>query len=189
VRRIAVSAAILAVLAGCSSPPPPTFDLTAPGATTRLRPVARQLVIPEPNAVQALDSDRILVRGADGSLSTLAGAQWADRLPRLVQARLVQTFENAGRVAAVGRPGDRITPDLLLSTEIRRFQIEAGPREAVVEISAKLIEDRTGRVLGGRVISARRPVEAMSGAEAARALDAALAEVLIETLRWSPIGR
>ena len=67
-------------------------------------------------------------------------------MPNLVQTRLIQTFENGSRIAAVGRPGERIVPDFQLNTDIRAFNIEAASGQAVVEITAKLIGDRTGKV-------------------------------------------
>ena len=50
-----------------------------------------------------LDSDRILVRTGPQQLATLAGAQWPDRLPAILQARLTQSFQNAGLLRVVRR--------------------------------------------------------------------------------------
>ena len=47
------------------------------------------------------EADRIIVREPGGSLSFLGGGQWADRLPRLIQARLLQSLENTGRLNAL----------------------------------------------------------------------------------------
>lgn len=172
-------------LAGCGGgATPTTFDLTAanPGKVATGR---GYLVVAEPQTVQALDSDRIIVRDSSGAISFLGGAQWAERVPRLIQTRLIQTFENAGRLGRVGRAGDRIIADIQLNTDIRAFTIDASTGEAVVEITAKLVNDRTGRVLAASAFSSRLATSAIDGASGAVALNGALGSVLTDIVRWA----
>ncbi|KRE17089.1 hypothetical protein ASE66_29680 [Bosea sp. Root483D1] len=180
---IAVGGSML--LAGCGGgPAPTTYDLSAPRDFGRIGGGGGVLIVAQPTAVQALDSDRLIVKDSSGALSFLGGAQWADRVPNLVQTRLIQTFENGSRIAAVGRPGERIVPDFQLNTDIRAFNIDAASGQAVVEITAKLIGDRTGKVQRAKLFSARVPAGA-DGAGAAQALDQALSQVLIQIARWA----
>ena len=180
---LAVAGALL--LAGCGGgAAPTTYDLSAPRDFGRIGGGGGVLIVAQPTAVQALDSDRLIVKDSSGALSFLGGAQWADRVPNLVQTRLIQTFENGSRIAAVGRPGERIVPDFQLNTDIRAFNIDAASGQAVVEITAKLIGDRTGKVQRAKLFSARVPAGA-EGAGAARALDQALSQVLIQIARWA----
>ena len=58
----------------------------------------------EPAALQTLSTQQILVKDASGSVSFLGGGQWADNLPRLIQTRLINTFENASQLRGVSRP-------------------------------------------------------------------------------------
>jgi cholesterol transport system auxiliary component len=182
-----VLAACAVLMGACSGgSAPTTYDLTAPrpGAVTGRG--GSYLAIAEPTTTQALDSERIIVRDGSGSISYLGGAQWADRLTRLVQTRVIQTFENAGRIGRVGRPGDRIVADWQLNLDIRAMTIESGTGEAVVEITAKLVNDKSGRVAGARLFSARLPVSgAIEGGPAAQALDAALSQVMLDMVRWA----
>ena len=180
---LVVASALL--LAGCGGgSAPTTFDLSAPRDFGRIGGGGGVLIVAQPTAVQALDSDRLIVKDSSGALSFLGGAQWADRVPNLVQTRLIQTFENGSRIAAVGRPGERIVPDFQLNTDIRAFNIDAASGQAVVEITAKLIGDRTGKVQRAKLFSARVPAGA-DGAGAAQALDQALSQVLIQIARWA----
>jgi cholesterol transport system auxiliary component len=177
---------VAALLAGCSGGSSSrTFDLTAPRDAGKIGGGRAALVVAEPSTVQVFDSERIIVRDQGGALSTLPGAQWADRLPRLIQTRLIQTFENSSRLGAVARPGERVLPDWQLNLDIRNFAIESATGEAVAEISAKLIRDRTGRVQGARLFSARVPVGSIDPDNAAQALDRALSQVLIDIVRWA----
>jgi cholesterol transport system auxiliary component len=178
-------AALLAVLAaGCSSgPAPTTYDLSAP--TGRVRgAIAGQLVVAEPAAVQVLASQQLIVKDATGSISFLGAGQWADNLPRLVQARLIHTFENSSQLRAVARPSSGAAADVQLMSEIRSFEIQTPATEAVVQISAKLVSDQSGRILNGRIFTSRVPLAAIDAAHAARALDQALSIVMLDVVRW-----
>src|SRR5215213_6627965 len=170
--RLLAAAALAAFASACSSAPPPTtFDLTAPRQKVRGGSVEGQVAVAEPVAIQVFEAERILVKDAANAVSFLGGGQWADRLPRLIQARIVQTFENASRLKAVSRTGDRITADYLLTTEIRAFQVNAATGEAFVELSAKVVDDRSGRIINARVFSGRVPVPGIDAGNAAQALD------------------
>lgn len=181
---VALTAGVLLTACGGGSAPT-TYDLSAPRDFGRLGGSRATLVVAEPTTVQALDSDRVIVKDSTGALSFLGGAQWADRVPKLVQVRLIQTFENGNRLGSVARPGDRITPEVQLVTDIRSFNIDAASGTAVVEITAKLVGDRTGDIRRARLFSARVPAGAVDGAGAAQALDRALSQVLIEIVRWA----
>ncbi|HEX8375460.1 MAG TPA: ABC-type transport auxiliary lipoprotein family protein, partial [Geminicoccaceae bacterium] len=119
----------------------------------------------------------------------LGGGQWADRLPRLIQTRIIQSLENSGRLRSVSRPGDKIVSDYQLISEIRAFDIAAGSGEAVVDLSAKLITEGTGKVVAAKIFQARVPVAKVEAGAAAVALDAALAVVLADVVRWVNSGR
>lgn len=182
----ALALAVAAVLAGCGGgATPTTFDLSAPSGFGRVGGSRAVMIVAEPTTVQALDSDRLIVKDSGGALSFVGGAQWADRIPALVQARLIQTFENASRIGFVSAPGQRIQPDVQLNTDIRSFNIDAASGAAVVEITAKIVGDRTGQIQRARLFSARVPAGAVDGPGTAQALDRALSQVLIEIVRWA----
>lgn len=183
--RLPALVAVGLALAACSSKPPQTFDLNAPARVAAAGGVRGNLVVAEPVAVATLDGQRIVVKPNAGEVTFLPDAQWSDRLPKLVQAKLIEAYENSGRLTSVGRPGDRLTVDFQLVTELRSFEIDAATNMARVEISAKIINDKTGRIASAGVFEARRPVGgAIAGANATAALDQALAEVLSDIVSW-----
>jgi cholesterol transport system auxiliary component len=172
-------------LSGCGGGPPPiTFDLAQHEAATKTLHVRRQLVVTEPAALQPLDSDHILVRRPDGTLATLAHAQWSDRLPRLVQSRIVQAFENAGAVGRVGASGGQITADVTLDIEIRVFEVDVGAGQGKIELAARLVNSISGRVISDRIFRANAP-GAGEGPSAPDSLDRALGQLLGELTRWA----
>lgn len=187
-RRAALVGTGALALAGCGGgPAPDTFDLSPLARSARAGALRGQLVVSEPVATAALDSERIVVRPNPDGVAYLKGAQWSDRLPRLVQTRLVQSLENARLLKSVGRPGDRIASDYLLDSELRRFEVDVQAGEAAVEITVKLVTGATGRILAADVISATAPGSAASGAAAQQGLDAAFAEALARIVAW--VGR
>jgi len=181
--KAAIAAGLALLAAGCSGPAPTTYDLSA--ATAHVRgSVAGQVVVAEPAAVQVLSNQQLIVKDATGTVSFLGSAQWADALPRLVQARLIHTFENSSLIRAVTRPSSGAVADVQLVSEIRSFEIQTPSNEAVVQLSAKLVNEQNGRIYNGRIFTRRVPVTAVDAASAARALDAALSGVMLDVVRW-----
>lgn len=180
--------ALTVSVGACGSASVATFDLTAPTQFPRAAGQPRgQLLVGEPASLAVLESEKIVVRPAQGAVTHLGNAQWSDRLPKLLQARIVQAFENAHRLRSVGRPGDRISGDYQLVTDLRAFQIVFvdGKAMADVEISAKVVSDRTGRIVSGRVFKARVPADQAEGPGAAQALDAAFGHVAVDIVLWA----
>lgn len=190
--RSVVAAALALALAGCSSvgglftPAPVAYDLAAATRFPRHPGPARgQLVIVEPSVIGPLDGTAIMVRPAPGEAARLPDVQWEERLPRLTQARLIQSFENASRLRAVGRPADKIATDFVLLTELRSFEISVSDGTAVVEIAAKIVADGTGRIVAARVFHVAVPAETMQGPGAVAALNAAFVKAASELVTWA----
>ncbi|MCB1547488.1 MAG: membrane integrity-associated transporter subunit PqiC [Hyphomicrobiaceae bacterium] len=160
------------------------FDLRAATTIPALKAIPPgQLLVPEPRALANFESEKILVRGAD--LTSLENARWPDVLPRLLQARIVQSFENAKFPRALGRAPDGAPADFQLLTEIRRFEIaeDAAPR-AVVELATKVL-DKDGKIIGTRVFKAERPLASREPQAAVAALNDAFAQVATELVTWT----
>ena len=176
--------ALACLLAGCGAGALTSYDLEpVPAAGVRARAMRATLAVGEPVADDALDSERLVVRAAPTQLAYLTGAQWSERLPTLVQSRLILSFQNARFLKSVGRPGD--TVDYSLSSEIRRFEIDAASDTAKVEISVKIVADRTGRAVAARVFAGSAPAPKTADGAAAAALDTALADVMRAIVAWT----
>jgi cholesterol transport system auxiliary component len=182
-RAAAIVCALSLASAGCGAPDRETFDLSGArtGAARGTSLGRARYSVGEPLANQPVGSDRIVVRIGPQEIALLGGAQWADRLPRLVQTRLVAAFERAGLSAApAGAVADR-----QLSTDIRRFEIDATRGVAVVEIAARLVNDKDGAALASRVFVGEAPAAATGGAQAAHALEAALDQAVRQIVGWA----
>jgi len=185
----AILASFLALgLASClSAPPPDTYEISAPDVLQSVPGATRaQILIPEPTAIKTLDSERIVIKPTSFTIQYLAESQWSDRLPRMVQLRLLQAFENTGKVGAVGVPGQGLAIDYQLVMEIRRFEVSvAGSPTAIVEISVKALDDRNGTVVGTRIFEQRSPLSGTANPDYVAALDRAFDAVSREIVDWT----
>lgn len=172
------------VAAACSvSTPVPTYDLIAPRDFGHVRPARGLIEVTVPTALQSLDTEKIVAEPTPGVVTYLPDAQWSDRLPKLLQARIIEAFENGARIRTVARAGDRVNADVQLVTDIRQFGIEGN--EAVVELSVKLIGARGGRINAAKVFTARVPAATTANGAAASDLNRALASVLVDLVHWT----
>ncbi|MEX0590128.1 MAG: ABC-type transport auxiliary lipoprotein family protein [Xanthobacteraceae bacterium] len=163
-----------------------TFELIAPKEFGDVRAARGSLSVALPTALQALDSERVVVQPSPGVINYLGGARWSDRLPRIVQARIVEAFENGKRIRAVVRGGGQFRSDFQLVTELREFGVlVAGEPTALVDISARIVNERTGRVVAAQVFSARAETSSVDGPSATAAINTAFGIVLIDLVRWT----
>ncbi len=161
-----------------------TFDLTAPAGQKTVRSSQSQFLVPEPVALRALDTERIVVRPKPSEINYYPGVQWSDRLPRLVQSRLIQALEGSGQARA-GRPGQGLLIDYQLVTDIRSFEYDATARKARIEISVKLMNDHTGRVIAANVFRAEAACDSDKAPAVVAALDGALGQQLQLMVDWA----
>jgi len=170
---------------GPAKSPLPMYDLAAPTSFPPLKRLAASLTVPEPTAVVMYDSQRVLLQGKDGGFTFLEDAQWSDSLVKLVQAKLVQTYENAQLFASVGRPVEGVAPEDQLLVDIRSFSASTSPSpSADVAIGAKLVS-ADGKVVAERVFHRSAPIAAISAADAVAALNGAFVAVETDLVAWT----
>ena len=181
---LATIAAPALLLAGCGGSQLASFDLAAaPMGKMRAGAIRGVLAIAEPVADGPLDSERIVIRTGPDQLAYLSGAKWAGNLPSLLQSKIIASFENAHLVKSVVRPGG--ASDYSLHVDVRRFEVDVVDNLARVELSARLVSDRTGRPVAARIFSATTPADRTADGKAAQALDETLANVLRQMVGWT----
>lgn len=178
-----------ALLPGGGPVPLDTYDLSAVNVEVAAPRRARtQLLVAEPGALKMLDGENIVISPSPGSVEFLKGTQWADRLPRVIQARLVEALQSTGRLGGVGKPGEGLAIDYQVIAEIRAFEVRMdGAPRAEVTLYVRLLNDRTGVVRAAQSFSATAPLAfAGSAGNAAyvAALDRAFMQVQREIVGW-----
>ncbi|MBX3578120.1 MAG: membrane integrity-associated transporter subunit PqiC [Rhizobiaceae bacterium] len=174
-------------LPGLGTPPLDTFELSAPKPDEGRRRGGIQLLIAEPSALKAVDGQDIVIKTAPGSIQYLKGAQWADRLPRIVQARLAESFQLSGRFGGVGKPGEGLAIDYQVIVDIRAFevQIAGGVQQAYVELYVRILNDRNGTVRASRTFEAAAPLAGAGNPAYVSALDRAFGEAVTDIVAWT----
>jgi len=162
-----------------------TYDLRAPqdlGPASKT--VKGQLAIPEPTAVAMLETQRMLfspVKDYPGFADFL----WADSIPKLVQARLLDSFENYDIAHAPLRAADTGQSDFQLLIDVRRFRIATDTEPtAELGLSARLI-DKNGKVLASRLFDDRQKIGQLEPASAVTAFDDAFGRIVREIIPWT----
>lgn len=142
------------------------------------------LAIAEPTAIVRLQTQRILLAaGAEGP--EFEDAQWADSLPLLIQARLLQSFENYDIAHPPLRADNGADAETRLVLDLRRFEIEPGPpSRAAISLSAKLV-DQAGHVAAARVFDVSRDVASLTSRDAAAAFAAAFGDLARDVVTWT----
>ncbi|WP_430681745.1 ABC-type transport auxiliary lipoprotein family protein [Mesorhizobium australafricanum] len=188
--RSTVAALLVVTLGGCAvlaGKPAPldTFELSAPSVDVSAHS-RRQILIAQPSALKALDSQNIVIRPSDQSIQFLKGAQWADRLPLIVQARLAETFQRSGSFAGVGKPGEGLAIDYQVIVEVRTFEVRVnGGEHADVDLFVRILNDRNGEVRASKNFTANAPVSGSGNAAYVGALDSAFGQAAKDIVRWT----
>jgi phospholipid/cholesterol/gamma-HCH transport system substrate-binding protein len=165
----------------------PVYDLVA--ATDFPSKPARApswtLVVPEPSTLMGFNTDKILLQPEGGESVPVANVRWGDNLPILVQAKVVQSFENAGYTEAVSRTRDGLTGDYQLLIDIRRFHIStAKDAGADIDFVAKLA-NKDGKIIAASTFQASTPVNGSDAQAYVNAFDEAFVKLETDLINWT----
>jgi phospholipid/cholesterol/gamma-HCH transport system substrate-binding protein len=167
---------------GPQAAPKTIYSLRAPAAPTSPgKPLKGQIVIPEPSAMTMLQTQRFLFTPANDS-PDFASAQWADTLPRLLQAKLIQSFEDYDIAHAPLRNAEGVEVDYQLLIDVRDFQVASSGAE--IAFSARIL-DKQGRLVASKLFRATQPVEKVDPSSVVAAFDGAFATVARDLIAWT----
>ena len=185
--RFAILAAAAALTAGCFGslkepvPQPLVYRIEAPKVAAGA-PLAADLKVDVGQVAPGLDSSGIATRWPGQRLDYVAGARWAEELPQLLEAALVESLQDSGRLRSVQGDFGRFRATHTLVVEVRRFEADytgGGLPVAQVELTATIGKtDR--RVLASFTVSASESAAANRQTALVAALDAAFARAASE---------
>ena len=162
-----------------------TYDLrAAQGFAAPSKAIKGQLALPEPTAVAMLETQRMLFSPVK-DYPDFAEFVWADSIPKLIQARLIESFENYDIVHAPLRNTDTGQSDFQLLIDVRRFQIETDSQAAaVIALSARIV-DKDGKVVASRLFEQSEKLDTVEPAAAAAAFSAAFGQIAKDIIGWT----
>jgi cholesterol transport system auxiliary component len=185
-------------LAGCAglftTAPRPLFRLTAPSEfPANLPHVSAQFVIDVPYAAASLDTSRIAMARSPVSLDYLADGDWTDRAPMLVQAALIEAFENSRAVGAVGAQSLSLHADFVLEGDLRHFEAVYDshpgggdtPPAVWVALEVKLVKIPEHTIVGQTLFTARETAATNATPLIVVAFNTAMANVAQQVVSWA----
>ncbi|WP_254446403.1 ABC-type transport auxiliary lipoprotein family protein [Ruegeria sp. HKCCD8929] len=191
---------VLSVLTGCAGiaslnqvATPTNLYVLSPKSTfsSSLPRLQQQIVVNQPTATSAVDTDQIAVQPTPLQVQYLPNARWVDRAPLIVQALMIESFENSGKVPAVGSSTIGLRADYLIATDIREFQamVPQSETDTALQIDVRL-NIKVIDALSDRIIASRSFEEIVSSAsddapDVALAFDEALGDTLRDAIEWS----
>lgn len=109
---------------------------------------------------EALNSPNIAVIPQGDVISHYKGSRWSDPAPVLVRNRLLQGFQNDGRVSLLSTDDSIFQTDLELGGSLQAFQTEYQGTNAsvVVRLDALLVRSFDQRLLASRRFEVRQPI-------------------------------
>lgn len=202
-----VAASLL--LSGCVEFPgvkdePPRLYVLTPKSTfpEKLPTVKWQLLVETPVSPAGLNTARIALQDSPIELRYFFKANWTDYAPKMVQALVIESFENSGRIVSVGREQIGLHSDFVLKTELREFQAEydsplpdgaklLGPGDAApwarVRINAKLVKMPQRDIIATKTVERRIRANANTMTDIIGAFDEALGKTLKSVVVWTLI--
>ena len=194
-RRLLLIGACAAPLAACGKdllgppepgpiyPVRPRFDAVA-GAK-----VNWALAILRPDLPGGLDTDRIALIQANGSMDYYANATYPDRLAPIVQQALLDAFEASGRIDAVAPEQAALHADYNLVTEVKDFMAHYSqpdaPPSVTVGITAKLSTAHGRTIVSSFTATQTATASANSAGAVTQALQQALGTCVTQIVGWA----
>jgi len=171
---------------GAAAAPKVVYDLNAPqDFAPPKKSIKGQLVLPDPTSILMFDTQRILFMPPGGEHPGFADFQWSDSLPKLVQAKLIQSFENYDPAHAPLRAADGIAADYQLLIDIRSFQIAVDSEPtAEISFSAKIL-GKNGRAIASRLFVDKKKLESLDSQSAVRAFHTAFGAIAKDLVNWT----
>jgi phospholipid/cholesterol/gamma-HCH transport system substrate-binding protein len=162
-----------------------TYDLRAPGDLgSTNKTIKGQLAIPEPTAVAMLETQRMLFSPTK-DYPDFADFLWADSIPKLLQARLIETFENYDIVHAPLRIADLGQTDFQLLIDVRRFRIATDSVPAAeIGLSARIV-DKNGKIIASRLFEDSQKFDGVEPPAAVAAFSEAFGRIAKDMIAWT----
>jgi cholesterol transport system auxiliary component len=201
-----IAAAIVLAMAGCvkfpgeSDKPPRLYVLTPKKEFAKNLPnVKWQLLVETPVAAAGLSTARIALQDSPIQLRYFQHATWTDFAPKMVQALIIESFEDSGRIVSVGREQIGLRADFVMKSELREFQAEyenvlpedatLGPKDKPpwvrVRIGAKLVKMPQREIVAARIFEHRVRSKSNTMIEIIRAFNGASGKVLKSLVEWA----
>ncbi|HBK06793.1 MAG TPA: hypothetical protein DDZ81_13130, partial [Acetobacteraceae bacterium] len=141
-------------------------------------------VLPEPTAVAMLQTQRMLFSPVK-DYPDFSEFMWADSIPKLLQARLIESFENYDIAHAPLRTTDIGPADFQLLIDVRHFEIAIDSQPAAeIALSARIV-DKNGKVIASHLFEQSQKFDKLEPQAAVAAFDDAFGRMAKDMIAWT----
>ena len=185
--------ALLLFFFGCApilsgGPPPIRMQLNPAMPSKAGFTLNAQVVVARPQAGRDLESDAMALLFNGREVRYLAGYRWNMSVPTLVHGKLVESLQAADILRGVADEIAGINADVRLLCDIRQFTlVYANERDiptAVADFTVRLVNQRTGALMGTKNVIAHVPAQGMGVPSLVDAYEKALSEALFNITAW-----
>lgn len=197
----AIAILTFALVGGCAglgtlkqAAKPNDLYLLTPKSTfsSALPRIQKQIVVEEPTATAAVNTDQIAIQPTPLQVQYLPRARWVDRAPLIVQTLLIESFENSGKVAAVGRSTVGLRADYVIAPDLREFQgiVVADPENGdkiriEVRMNIKVIDEYDDKIIASNSFQENVISASDQTSDLIKAFDLALGRAMRDAVEWS----
>lgn len=197
----AIALLTFALVGGCAglgtlkqAAKPNDLYLLTPKSTfsSALPRIQKQIVVEEPTATAAVNTDQIAIQPTPFQVQYLPRARWVDRAPLIVQTLLIESFENSGKVAAVGRSTVGLRADYVIAPDLREFQgiVVADPENGdkiriEVRMNIKVIDEYDDKIIASNSFQENVVAVSDQTSDLIKAFDLALGRAMRDAVEWS----
>jgi phospholipid/cholesterol/gamma-HCH transport system substrate-binding protein len=170
---------------GEQAAPKTIYDLSIPKQfAPPKKPLKEQLVLPTPTGILQLETQRFVL-APNKELPGFSIAQWADSILKMLQVKLIQSFENYDIEHAPLRSVDNPGTTFQLLVDVRSFQINTEDElTAEIGFSARIL-NKEGQVVASRLFEQRKKIDKPDPASAVAAFNDAFASIATELITWT----
>jgi len=170
---------------GEQAAPKTIYDLSIPKQfAPPKKPLKEQLVLPTPTGILQLETQRFVL-APNKELPAFSSAQWADSILKMLQVKLIQSFENYDIEHAPLRSVDNPGSTFQLLIDVRSFQINTEDElTAEIGFSARIV-NKEGQVVASRLFEQRKKLDKPDPGSAVAAFNDAFASIATELITWT----
>ncbi len=150
------------------------------------------LVIDRPLMLESLDSKRLKIVFHDemgvASSDVVAGVEWSDKLPALLQETLMTLYEKTGQFAAVGKGEENFQAPYRLKITLTHFEIIKEGNSSLsihVGFSAKIIQATSQKVVSQQKFSQKISIIDEKLPEIMTSLEKATSASFSDLIQWT----
>ena len=194
-RRLFLTGAAALSLSACGGdllgPPEagPIYPVRPSFAASNGPKVNWALAVLRPDLPGGLDTDRIALIQANGTMEYYANSTYPDRLNAIIQRALVDGFQSSGRIEAVAREQEALHADYNLFVAVKDFQanyaVQDGVPEATVVLNAKLTTAHGRKIIGNFTASKTVNAGVNSTGAVTQALTQGLTQAVTDLVSWT----